>query len=87
MAAGSVQVTRLQPREGRTSIIVTVPGSDPDAEPLTFLGHTDVVPVDRDRWSVDPFGGEVIDGRIYGRGTVDKLGLTAPLAVVTRQAP
>lgn len=86
IAAGSVQVTRLQPREGRTSIIVTVPGSDPDAEPLTFLGHTDVVPVDRDRWSVDPFGGEVIDGRIYGRGTMDMLGLTAPMAVVTRQA-
>lgn len=87
-AAGSVQVRRMEPRPGRTSIIVTVPGSDPSAEPLTFLGHTDVVPVDRTQWTKDPFGGEIVgDGaqaRIYGRGTVDMLGLTAPMAVVTR---
>lgn len=82
----AVTVTRLEPRPGRTSIIVTVPGSDPEAEPLTFLGHTDVVPVDTERWTVDPFGAEIIDDRIYGRGTVDMLGLTAPMAVVTRQA-
>lgn len=81
----AVTITRLEPRPGRTSIIVTVEGSDPDAEPLTFLGHTDVVPVDAARWTVDPFGAEIIDGKIYGRGTVDMLGLTAPMAVVTRQ--
>ncbi|WP_420097996.1 M20/M25/M40 family metallo-hydrolase [Corynebacterium sp.] len=85
IAEGSVQVTRLEPRAGRTSIIVTVPGSDGQAEPLTFLGHTDVVPVDTARCSVDPFGAEIIDGKIYGRGTVDMLGLTAPMAAVTRQ--
>lgn len=81
----AVTITRLEPRPGRTSIVVTVEGSDPEAEPLTFLGHTDVVPVDRARWTVDPFGADVIDDRIYGRGTVDMLGLTAPMAVVTRQ--
>lgn len=85
IADGSVQVQRLEPRPGRTSIIITVPGSDPHAEPLTFLGHTDVVPVDAARWSRDPFGAEIADGKIYGRGTVDMLGLTAPMAVVTRQ--
>lgn len=81
----AVTITRLEPRPGRTSIVVTVEGSDPEAEPLTFLGHTDVVPVDRARWTVDPFGADVIDDRIYGRGTVDMLGLTAPMAVVTRR--
>lgn len=81
----TVTITRLEPRPGRTSIIVTVEGSDPEAEPLTFLGHTDVVPVDHARWTVDPFGADVIDDRIYGRGTVDMLGLTAPMAVVTRE--
>jgi acetylornithine deacetylase/succinyl-diaminopimelate desuccinylase-like protein len=90
IADGSVSVQRLEPRPGRTSIIVTVPGSDPAAEPLTFLGHTDVVPVDEARWTRDPFGavieGEGRDARIYGRGTVDMLGLTAPMAVVTRRA-
>lgn len=90
-ATGAVQVQRLEPRPGRTSIIVTVPGSDPDAEPLTFLGHTDVVPVDEARWIRDPFGAEIVgdgpddpDAVIYGRGTTDMLGLTAPMAAVTR---
>lgn len=40
-----------------------------------FAGHTDVVPVgDRAAWTVDPFGGEVIDGRLYGRGAADMKG-------------
>ena len=37
-----------------------------------FAGHTDVVPAgDLDAWTVDPFGGEVKDGRLFGRGAVD----------------
>ena len=37
-----------------------------------FAGHTDVVPVgDAKAWSVDPFGGEIVDGKLYGRGTSD----------------
>ncbi|MFR4190742.1 MAG: M20/M25/M40 family metallo-hydrolase, partial [Corynebacterium variabile] len=78
--SGAVTVQRLEPRPGRTSIIVTVPGSDPSAEPLTFLGHTDVVPVDVAHWTRDPFGAQIegsgADARIYGRGTIDMLGLT-----------
>lgn len=49
---------------------------------LALCGHVDVVPVgDRDAWSVDPFGGEIRDGRMYGRGAGDmKAGLAACLA-------
>ncbi len=37
-----------------------------------FAGHTDVVPVgDADAWRFDPFGGEISDGYLYGRGAVD----------------
>ena len=37
-----------------------------------FCGHTDVVPTgDRKSWSIDPFGAEIVDGRLYGRGAVD----------------
>ncbi len=37
-----------------------------------FAGHTDVVPVgDLDAWTVDPFGGDVTDGVLYGRGAAD----------------
>ncbi|MEE8122751.1 MAG: succinyl-diaminopimelate desuccinylase, partial [Alphaproteobacteria bacterium] len=43
-----------------------------------FAGHTDVVPVgDRASWTVDPFGAEVIDGALYGRGAADMKGAIA----------
>ena len=48
---------------------------------LTLLGHTDVVPVDRDAWSVDPFEGVVRDGYVWGRGALDMLNITASQAV------
>ncbi|WP_144412212.1 M20/M25/M40 family metallo-hydrolase [Corynebacterium uterequi] len=78
-------VQRFEPHPGRVSIAFTVEGSDPDAEPLTLLGHTDVVPVDETKWTVDPFGAEIIDGKLYGRGSVDMLFITATMAAVTRE--
>jgi acetylornithine deacetylase/succinyl-diaminopimelate desuccinylase-like protein len=45
------------------------------------MGHTDVVPVNSDGWVNDPFGGELIDGEVWGRGAVDMLNLTASMAV------
>ena len=38
--------------------------------PLSAYAHMDVVPID-EPWTQDPFGGEIIDGKLYGRGTVD----------------
>jgi succinyl-diaminopimelate desuccinylase len=53
---------------------------------LCFAGHTDVVPVGRtEAWSAGPFDGEVRDGVLYGRGTVDmKGGIAAWVAAVSR---
>src|SRR5205085_3315363 len=49
---------------------------------LHFNGHYDVVPAESG-WSVDPFGGELRDGRIYGRGTCDqKAGIAASIYAV-----
>src|SRR5574340_1187795 len=45
--------------------------------PLLLVAHTDVVPVERAQWSVDPSAGLVRDGRIYGRGTQDDKSLLA----------
>ncbi|MBI3453624.1 MAG: succinyl-diaminopimelate desuccinylase [Rhodospirillales bacterium] len=46
-----------------------------------FAGHSDVVPVgDPKGWTVDPFGGEVIDGHVYGRGAADMKGAIAAFA-------
>ena len=58
-----------------------------DAAPnFCFAGHTDVVPVgERSAWSVDPFGGELKDGTLYGRGAADMKGaIAAFVAAVAR---
>ena len=49
-----------------------------------FAGHTDVVPPgDRAGWTVDPFGAEVIEGWLYGRGANDMKGAVAAMAAAT----
>lgn len=66
---------------GRPNVEVTLPGGPGPG--LLVLGHTDVVPVG-DGWSVDPFGGPVVDGRLYGRGSTDMLGGLAAALVAIR---
>ncbi len=59
------------------SLIYTWAGSDKSLEPLVLAGHMDVVPVEyssQDEWEAKPFSGDVIDGHIYGRGTIDDKG-------------
>lgn len=73
------------PIEGRTSVVARIEGSDPSAPTLCLMGHTDVVPVNPDGWSRDPFGGELIDGEVWGRGAIDMLNMTATMAVAFRQ--
>src|SRR4029078_2856035 len=58
---------------------------DPDAPSLLLMGHTDVVPVNLDGWSRDPFAGDVVDGFVWGRGAIDMLNLTASQAVAFRR--
>jgi succinyl-diaminopimelate desuccinylase len=57
-----------------------------DQPNFCYAGHTDVVPVGRpEGWTVDPFGAEVIDGVLYGRGASDmKAGIAAFVAAVAR---
>ena len=47
--------------------------------PIVLSGHLDVVPVGTQCWSVNPFGGEIIDGKIYGRGSSDMKGGVAAI--------
>jgi succinyl-diaminopimelate desuccinylase len=65
---------------GRPNVVATIEGDRP-GRTLLFEGHTDVVTEgDEDLWSVDPFGAELRDGRIYGRGSADmKSGVAAML--------
>ncbi len=75
-----VDTETFEPERGRTSLVAKIEGSDPGAPSLTLLGHTDVVPANGDDWRHDPFGGELIDGEVWGRGAVDMLNLTASMA-------
>jgi acetylornithine deacetylase/succinyl-diaminopimelate desuccinylase-like protein len=80
-----VDIGRYEPAPGRTSLVARIEGRRPDAPRLLLMGHTDVVPVNEDRWRRDPFGGELVDGEVWGRGAVDMLNLTASMAVATRR--
>ncbi|MFT5450399.1 MAG: succinyl-diaminopimelate desuccinylase, partial [Gammaproteobacteria bacterium] len=55
---------------GRTSIVASR-GGRPGAKHLCFAGHIDTVPLGNAAWSVDPFAGEIHDGKLYGRGSTD----------------
>ncbi len=74
----------VEPHPGRQSVAYRVPGTDPAAPSLTLLPHLDVVPATEESWDHDPFGGEIVDGFVWGRGAVDMLNLTAAMADVFR---
>ncbi len=76
---------RYEPQPGRSSLVARIEGSDPQAPSLLLMGHTDVVPVNPDGWSRDPFGAEIVDGFIWGRGAVDMLNETATMALAFRR--
>jgi len=66
----------------RANIVARIPGSDPAADSLAFVGHTDVVPCDPRDWTHPPFEGVVDDeGWLWGRGAVDMKNEVAARAV------
>jgi acetylornithine deacetylase/succinyl-diaminopimelate desuccinylase-like protein len=79
-----VDIETYASRPGRDSLVARIEGTDASAPSLLLMGHTDVVPVNADGWTRDPFGGELVDGFVWGRGAVDMLNLTASMAVATR---
>lgn len=64
------------PKADNVHFIARLPGSGA-AEPFLFLGHSDVVSVERERWTVDPFAAVEREGFLYGRGTLDMKGANA----------
>ena len=80
-----IELERYESLPGRTSLVGRIEGRRADAPTLLLMGHTDVVPVNPDGWRNDPFGGELIDGEVWGRGAVDMLNLTASMAVAVRK--
>lgn len=66
-------ITIVEAAPQRANLVARLRG-DGSERPLLLTGHVDVVPVERDRWSRDPFGGEVAEGCVWGRGALDMKG-------------
>lgn len=78
-----IPVQRYEPVMGRVSLVATVQGRG--LRTLAFNGHLDVVPAgDAALWRVDPYGGELIDGQILGRGAADMKSKVAAAMVLAR---
>jgi acetylornithine deacetylase/succinyl-diaminopimelate desuccinylase-like protein len=85
LEGSGLDMERFEPAPGRASLMARMAGGDPGAPSLMLLAHTDVVPVNPDGWSREPFGGELVDGWVWGRGAVDMLCETATMAVAVRR--
>ena len=85
LEGSGLDTQRFESHPGRSSVVARIEGSDPNAPKLCLMGHTDVVPVSPEGWDNDPFGGELIDGEVWGRGAIDMLNLTSSMAVAFRR--
>jgi acetylornithine deacetylase/succinyl-diaminopimelate desuccinylase-like protein len=73
----------IESEPGRASVVARW-GTDNGRPGLLLHGHLDVVPAFAHQWQVDPFAAEVVDGYLYGRGTVDMKDFDAILLSVVR---
>ncbi len=71
-----IEPTVIELFPGRGNVVARLK-SNGNRAPLMLYSHLDVVPVERERWTMDPFGGEIKDGYVYGRGALDMKGIGA----------
>ena len=75
LEAEGIETRIFESEPGRGNLYARLKGNG-SKRPLILLSHIDVVPVDRKRWSHQPYGGTVEeDGRLYGRGALDAKGV------------
>ena len=84
--AESIPCQVFEPSPGRGSLLATLKGTS-KKRPILLLNHIDVVPVEKERWTVDPFEGIVQDGYLYGRGALDdkSMGIIEMMALLILQ--
>jgi len=75
----------LESHQKRTSLVARIEGTNPGRPALLIHGHLDVVPANAIDWQQHPFGGEVADGCVWGRGAVDMKDMDAIVLAVVRQ--
>lgn len=66
----------FEPAPGRGSVVARLPGTG-RKRPIVLLSHLDVVPAVAADWEQDPFGGDIVDGHVWGRGALDMKNLAA----------
>lgn len=66
--------------------VIAEKGCSVKIPPVVFSGHFDTVPLGAKQWTVDPLGGEVKDGKLYGRGSSDMKGGVAAMVIAAIQA-
>jgi acetylornithine deacetylase/succinyl-diaminopimelate desuccinylase-like protein len=76
LAKDGIEGTIVGPSPDRANLIARLHG-DGSAPPLLLMCHTDVVAVETDKWTQNPFGGDIVDGFIYGRGALDMKNMVA----------
>jgi acetylornithine deacetylase/succinyl-diaminopimelate desuccinylase-like protein len=79
-----LETTVFESAPGRANVVARMAGEDPSLGALVVHGHLDVVPAQKEDWTVDPFGGEERDGLIWGRGAVDMKDMDAMILSVLR---
>jgi acetylornithine deacetylase/succinyl-diaminopimelate desuccinylase-like protein len=77
LSADGIETHLLEPVKGRAALVGRLRGKDVVGGPLLIAAHMDVVGVERSQWTCDPFGGQVRDGFVYGRGAIDDKGMLA----------
>jgi acetylornithine deacetylase/succinyl-diaminopimelate desuccinylase-like protein len=71
-----IETLLVEPTPGRAMVAARLRGGGA-GRPVLLLAHMDVVGVEREHWTTDPFGGEIRDGYLYGRGAIDDKGMLA----------
>jgi acetylornithine deacetylase/succinyl-diaminopimelate desuccinylase-like protein len=76
LAAEGIPAEIFESAPGRGNLVARLKGNG-KKRPLLLLGHLDVVGVERDKWTVDPFSAIIKDGYLYGRGSIDDKSMDA----------
>src|SRR5260221_7753837 len=76
LAAEGISAQIYESAPGRGNLVARLKGNG-KKKPLLLLGHIDVVGVERDKWTVDPFAAIIKDGYLYGRGSHDDKAMDA----------
>jgi len=75
----------VESHQKRTSLVARIEGADRSRPALLIHGHLDVVPANASDWRRDPFGGEIADGCVWGRGAIDMKDMDAIMLAVVRE--